>query len=245
MKVNHEAIYATSASPFKRLPWGRCTTKVEHGGATLYLHVFNWPTDGKLLVPGLKNPVEKAYLLADPKQLISSVNNPDGMTLTVPTGCPDPISSTVVLQVKGKLDIVQPGIFQDYDGSVALPASEARLHGSDIKYETGAQRDNIGFWFSPNDWADWEVNVTKAGKFEVTAEVAATDAASLEVSAGGSKSTGQAASTGDYGKFKVTKLGTVEISSPGKINIGLHAVPTGWHPLNVKALRLKPAGNSQ
>ena len=27
MKVNGEAIYATTASPFKRLPWGRCTKK--------------------------------------------------------------------------------------------------------------------------------------------------------------------------------------------------------------------------
>ena len=28
MKVNGEAIYGTTASPFKRLPWGRCTKKV-------------------------------------------------------------------------------------------------------------------------------------------------------------------------------------------------------------------------
>ena len=28
MKVNHDAIYGTTASPFKRLAWGRCTTKV-------------------------------------------------------------------------------------------------------------------------------------------------------------------------------------------------------------------------
>jgi alpha-L-fucosidase len=42
MKVNGEAIYATSASCFKKLPWGRCTVKKgEGGGTTLYLHVFN------------------------------------------------------------------------------------------------------------------------------------------------------------------------------------------------------------
>ena len=55
MKVNGEAIYGTTASPFKRLAWGRCTKKLTADGATLYLHVFNWPADGKLLVPGLKN----------------------------------------------------------------------------------------------------------------------------------------------------------------------------------------------
>ena len=61
MKVNGEAIYGTSASPFKKLPWGRCTQKP----GKLYLHVFDWPKDGELVVPGLKNQVTKAYLLAD------------------------------------------------------------------------------------------------------------------------------------------------------------------------------------
>ena len=41
MKVNGEAIYDTTASPFKRLTWGRCTKKVTPDGAILYLHVFN------------------------------------------------------------------------------------------------------------------------------------------------------------------------------------------------------------
>src|ERR1700744_6126563 len=52
MKVNGEAIYGTTASPFNRqLPWGRCTQKSAgrgRQGTTLYFHVFNWPTDGKL-----------------------------------------------------------------------------------------------------------------------------------------------------------------------------------------------------
>src|ERR1035438_6767029 len=47
------------ASPFKRLPWGRCTTKLSPDGAILYLHVFNWPENGKLLVPGLKNAAQQ------------------------------------------------------------------------------------------------------------------------------------------------------------------------------------------
>ena len=63
MDVNGEAIYGTSASPFKKLAWGRCTQKP----GKLYLHVFDWP-QGELIVPGLKNTVTKAYLLADPQK---------------------------------------------------------------------------------------------------------------------------------------------------------------------------------
>jgi len=48
MKANGEAIYGTTASPFaKQLEFGRATSKP----GRIYLHVFNWPTDGSLRVP--------------------------------------------------------------------------------------------------------------------------------------------------------------------------------------------------
>ena len=69
MKINEEAIYGTSASPFaKQLPWGRCTQKnLPDGKTRLYLHVFDWPKDGKLVVPGLSNQIAAAFLLANPQ----------------------------------------------------------------------------------------------------------------------------------------------------------------------------------
>ena len=52
MKKNGESIYATQASPFASTPWGRCTRKTLSDGSTrLYLHVFDWPRDGKLTIP--------------------------------------------------------------------------------------------------------------------------------------------------------------------------------------------------
>ena len=52
MKTNSESIYGTTASPFENIPWGRCTKKDAGNGITqLYLHVFDWPEDGKLEVP--------------------------------------------------------------------------------------------------------------------------------------------------------------------------------------------------
>jgi alpha-L-fucosidase len=104
MKVNGESIYGTTASPFKELSWGRCTTKLSGDGATLYLHVFDWPTDGKLVVPGLKNTVQEALLLATRGKLKTSTN-PQGVAVSVPNAAPDKISSTIVLKVKGALNV--------------------------------------------------------------------------------------------------------------------------------------------
>lgn len=101
MKVNGEAIYGSTKSPLATQPaWGRVTEK----GKILYLHVFDWPTDGKVLVPGLKNKIKSATLLATGAKLETSLDD-GGVTVTVPATAPDPISSTIVLKLKGQPQI--------------------------------------------------------------------------------------------------------------------------------------------
>jgi alpha-L-fucosidase len=63
MKVNSDAIYGTHASPFESLTWGRCTVKVQGNQTFLFLHVFEWPENGKLVVPGIGNDVASARIL--------------------------------------------------------------------------------------------------------------------------------------------------------------------------------------
>jgi len=110
MSVNSEAIYGTSASPFaRRLPWGRCTEKVSGDMTMLYLHVFDWPTNGQLLVPGLQSKVQKAYLLADiSRKNLSTRNSKDGALVKVPANTAGKISTTVVLEIKNPVSIEAP-----------------------------------------------------------------------------------------------------------------------------------------
>ncbi|HQG49611.1 MAG TPA: hypothetical protein PK373_11025, partial [Sedimentisphaerales bacterium] len=87
----------TSASVIGRPSWGRCTVK----GNKLYLHVFDWPTDGTLEVPSVPGQVEKAYLLADKKRTSLPVAaSPTGLTVSVAPRAPDAIDSVVVLVLK-------------------------------------------------------------------------------------------------------------------------------------------------
>ena len=99
MDVNGQSIYGQpTASPFSKLAWGRATQKP----GKLYLHVFDWPADGKLTVPGLQNKVAKAYLLADksntPLALEQKANE---VIVTVPQKSPDKIDTVVVLEIEG------------------------------------------------------------------------------------------------------------------------------------------------
>src|SRR5262249_21379488 len=99
LKVNGEAIYGASASPFeKQLKWGRCTRK----GDTLYLHVFNCPQDGKLLVP-LLNAKATAALLTEPNKSLNVSTSDKGMIIDVPATAPDADATVIVLKPVGPL----------------------------------------------------------------------------------------------------------------------------------------------
>jgi alpha-L-fucosidase len=97
MRVNGEAIHGTTASPFPTLmPWGRATRK----GRDLYLHIFDWPADGRLLVP-VKNPAASATLLAAPGVPVPVVSTTEGLVLSLPSTAPDLIATVVRLSLDG------------------------------------------------------------------------------------------------------------------------------------------------
>jgi alpha-L-fucosidase len=102
LKVNGEAIYGTTGSPIGRPEWGRATKKVTPEGTTIYLHVFNWPNDGKLVVSGLHAAVMSAKLLATGAALATTPDG-DNLTISVPASAPDKLSSTILLQVRNNL----------------------------------------------------------------------------------------------------------------------------------------------
>jgi alpha-L-fucosidase len=92
LKVNGDAVYGTSASPFAaQLPWGRATRKA----GKLYLHVFNWPADGRLEVPPFGGSIASARLMTGSSAL-DVKPTASGFTITVPAQAPDPMASVIV-----------------------------------------------------------------------------------------------------------------------------------------------------
>ena len=96
LRVNGESIYGTQRGPFPYLAWGVATRKND----MLYLHVFDWPQDGKLRVP-LSNKVQSAKLLATGENL--AVKNLDGkVVIEVPANAPDAAASVIALRFEGE-----------------------------------------------------------------------------------------------------------------------------------------------
>ena len=107
MKANGDSIHGTQASPFPNLPWGRATRRTLGGGlARLYLHVFEWPAGGRLVVPGLLNEPRRAFLLADAaaRPLAMERQGAD-LVISLPRIAPDAIDTVVVLDVDQRLSL--------------------------------------------------------------------------------------------------------------------------------------------
>lgn len=98
MRVNGEAIYGTTASPFASAPeWGRLTQK----GNMLYLFVYNLPAGGKMVLP-LDNRFKSARVLGQEKAKISGKSSKAGLTLSFIGMQVNSAATVIVLELDGK-----------------------------------------------------------------------------------------------------------------------------------------------
>ena len=108
MKVNSEAIYGTTVSPFEKLMWGCVTQKFISKRTRLYLHVFDWPADGKLPLRGIANQAMEAGLLARPATKLSVTRKEDALVIDLPPAATDAINSVLTLDIEGKPKVINP-----------------------------------------------------------------------------------------------------------------------------------------
>jgi alpha-L-fucosidase len=104
MDGNAAAIHGSFASPIGQAAWGRCTRRPlpADGTSRLYLHVFDWPTDGRLVVANLRGRPLTARLLTTERSLQVTKAEDAKVTISVPAEAPDPIASVIVLDVQAE-----------------------------------------------------------------------------------------------------------------------------------------------
>ena len=242
MKINGESIHGTTASPFADLGWGRCTKKSYNKGTTFYFHVFDWPEDGKLMVPGLNNRVNLTYLQADMKPLEFQQDD-SGVVVSLPSAAPDPINSVVVMHVDGPLDITQKNEMLADDGSLILKAAAAYLHNNEGAAQIrvkAADIPNLSYWTDPQAWIEWSVDFEQAGTYEVFGEIAIEAAKTrFRVGLGQNLTSVEVESTGGYGSYETALLGTIEVEKPGTYPLKVIPDVENWQPMNVRKLQLK------
>ncbi len=108
MDINAEAVHGTVGSPFASLEWGRATQKFHDESTTLYLHVFDWPKDGKLVIPGLAGTVLGAKVLGGSSTTFSVGQGE--VIVDLPSNMPNKHIGVVAVEVQGKPVIYAPPV---------------------------------------------------------------------------------------------------------------------------------------
>jgi alpha-L-fucosidase len=106
MKVNGESIYGATASPIGKPEWGRVTAKTVDGKTTLYLHVFDWPSNGSLPIRDLQGKVASAKVLATGDAVEIT---PAGIlnVVKVPRGAVDSIDTIIAVTLSDEIAVPQ------------------------------------------------------------------------------------------------------------------------------------------
>jgi alpha-L-fucosidase len=90
LKAYGDSIYGTTYGPLQNLPYGKTTAK----GRVVYVHVFDWPAQSLLEVPGFQERIAQINLLGDKRKLRWRQNG-DKLEIEVPNTAPDPNDSVV------------------------------------------------------------------------------------------------------------------------------------------------------
>ncbi|HSO85648.1 MAG TPA: alpha-L-fucosidase, partial [Draconibacterium sp.] len=216
MKQNSESIYGTSASPFFKLPWGRCTQKVVDGSTLLYLHVFNWPKDEVLRVPGLKTKINDVFLLTNPKQKFAWKFEDGDALIHTPAVIFDPINTIIVVKTKGKLEITS-NMPSMKDGKIMLPADFADIHnpgyGTHAVLEGTGEKSVIKNWVDSRVRIDWMFNTIEPGIYKIQGLIKANNPCAIFFAIGEQKVKAEIQPTGD--KFENIPLGEIHIAETG------------------------------
>ena len=96
LKINGPSIYGTAASPWSTAqPWGDVTV----GKGRIYLHVFNWPNEGKRRISlfGVKGKVGSARMHVDGSPLPVSTSN-GWVTISLPEKKPEGLVTVIELE---------------------------------------------------------------------------------------------------------------------------------------------------
>ena len=88
---------------------------------------------------------------------------------TLEVGC-QKLTGTAVINLKAVTLRPAPEgapVVQAEEGSVRLRAHDAITHSVVMRYEPAANKNCLGYWTNPQDWAEWVFPVTRPGTFAV------------------------------------------------------------------------------
>ena len=252
MGKNGESIYGTTGSPMGQLPFGKCTAKP----GKLFFHVFSWPENGKLTLPGINCKVKNVYLLADQMEKPVAWHNSGTKDVVIQLNSAtisgeilNDIDNVVVLEYTGPINYDTTQLVLCEGAATSFLPQTAAVSGDSLKYIFNEKWDETrGYitnnWSTTHDKLIWNYRTIADDWFDIEITYGATPEVSgstFYVNSGAEKVVGTIESTGGYYTFKTKSIGRIHLyaNSSASIEIGALQLKPG-SLMNLKQLRLIP-----
>jgi len=225
---NGASIYSTERTPLPVQPWGESTLK----GNRIFLHVFDWPRDGQLVVGGLKNEVSSAYLLSDSKRkpLRTRRFNDSDVTVRVPLTTPDKGNTVIVLELKGEIQANPVRLLSSRNHVNVLRSFDSELHGARLRFGDGkTPRAYVFEWRDAKEWVGWQVRANEAAEYEV----------SLKYTTASNENRGSYAVSIGQHVLQATIVPTQRESEATTVTLGRIKLTPGKYDITVKPVEIK------
>jgi putative heme-binding domain-containing protein len=132
----------------------------------------------------------------------------------------------------------------DDDGVIHLQASNARIYGSRIVFES--KYKNLGWWQQEDDRAAWTIEDVSAGDYQVAIEYACQNGVAgnaFELQLSTNRVSGKVVGTGSWDDYQWRNVGRVSLAA-GRHEVVLRSLgPIHGALLDLREIRLTPARN--
>jgi alpha-L-fucosidase len=201
------------------------------------VHVFDWPEDGKLVLPGLKTTPSKISMMGSSLRSFRCVFTEDRTgncqaVIEVPKEPIDPLDSVIVLDFIEPPQVEPLVLRPGKNGALELPSSFAEIrakHGQRARPMSEKGRTYIGNWSNPRDVAAWSFTIPKAETYSVA----------IDARPASTKAVGQRVAVRVGKKRLVGKITKDGVEIKGKLPI-----KAGGQTLTVRLLDAKRTGPS-
>ena len=150
----------------------------------------------------------------------------------------------VVLEIAGEPEIAPHIIRPAADGTINLPSVEATIHGTTARYESGGDKDNIGYWTDPADRVAWSFHADRPGRYEVHLTYACATGSgggTFRIRTGSSELPGRIEETGSWTAFRESNLGEITLLEAGRHRLMVEPIEIpGQALMNLKSICLRP-----
>jgi alpha-L-fucosidase len=217
MAVNGASIHGAGRTPLSVQAWGESTRAAD----ALYLHVFHWPADGKLVVGGLKTEVARASM---PVKRLNALD----LVVTVPAKAPDPADSVIKLEFAGDLRTDPVRLLSPTQRNV-LGVFDAQLDGKGFQFTDGkAPHAYVQNWTRADQSVFWPARLNAPAELEVR----------VRYSTGAAAGGGKFAVTVGSQRLEEAVEPTAKDTEPREIRLGVVKVPAGASEVRVRAVNI-------